>query len=102
VTLGSPPPGYERLVLRNACCERPQRVLGSERGDIGRVPGDDEVHSEHEGLRECRAAWLVGVSLQEYRELEAGDRTPSLGAFEGISELYGWPQTFVPVLRALV
>jgi DNA-binding XRE family transcriptional regulator len=57
---------------------------------------------KHEGLRECRAAWLVGVSVREYRELEAGDRTPSLGTFEGISELYEWPQTFVPVLRALV
>jgi hypothetical protein len=33
---------------------------------------------EREGLRVCRAAWLVGVSVREYREIEAGDRTPSL------------------------
>jgi hypothetical protein len=25
------------------------------------------------GLRECRAAWLFGLSVHEYRELEAGD-----------------------------
>ncbi len=50
---------------------------------------------KREGLRLCRAAWLVGVSVREYREIEAGDRTPSLGAYERISESYGWPQTFV-------
>ncbi len=27
-----------------------------------------------EGLRVCRAAWLFGVTLREYREIEAGDR----------------------------
>jgi hypothetical protein len=32
-----------------------------------------------------------GVSIREYRDLEAGDRSPS---FE-ICKLYGWPQTFV-------
>jgi hypothetical protein len=47
------------------------------------------------GLRECRAAWLVGVSVREYREIEAGDREPSPGTYERISELFGWPQTFV-------
>jgi hypothetical protein len=48
----------------------------------------------HEGLRVCRAAWLVGVSVREYREIEGGDREASLGMYEQISELYGWPQTF--------
>jgi transcriptional regulator with XRE-family HTH domain len=48
-----------------------------------------------EGLRVCRAAWLVGVSVREYREFEAGDRMPSLSTYERISELYGWPETFV-------
>jgi len=47
------------------------------------------------GLRVRRAAWLVGVSVREYREIEAGDRTPSPGTYERISELYGWPQTSV-------
>jgi predicted transcriptional regulator len=49
---------------------------------------------EREGLRVCRAAWLVGVSVREYREIEAGDRIPSLSTYERISELYGWPHTF--------
>jgi hypothetical protein len=38
---------------------------------------------------------LIGVSVREYREFEGGDGFPSLGTYERISELYGWPQTFV-------
>jgi hypothetical protein len=52
-----------------------------------------ERDRKREGLRVCRAAWLIGVSIRAYREIEAGDRTPSLGTYERISELYGWPQT---------
>jgi hypothetical protein len=54
---------------------------------------------KREGIRVCRAAWLVGVSVREYREIEAGDRTPSPGTYERISDLYGWPQTFVGQVR---
>jgi transcriptional regulator with XRE-family HTH domain len=50
---------------------------------------------KREGLRVCRAAWLIGVSVREYREIEAGDREPSPATYERISELYGWPQTFL-------
>jgi hypothetical protein len=42
-----------------------------------------------EGLRVCRAAWLVGVTVREYREMEAGDRTPNLVAYRRICKLYG-------------
>ena len=28
---------------------------------------------KREGLRVCRAAWLIGVSVREYREIDAGD-----------------------------
>ena len=52
---------------------------------------------KREGLRVCRAAWLVGVTVREYREMEAGDRVPSVDVYERLSELYGWPQTFVKV-----
>ena len=31
---------------------------------------------ERNGLRIARASWLVGVSVREYRELEAGARPP--------------------------
>jgi transcriptional regulator with XRE-family HTH domain len=50
---------------------------------------------KREGLRVCRASWLVGISIREYREIEAGDREPSPDTYERISELYGWPRTFV-------
>jgi transcriptional regulator with XRE-family HTH domain len=58
-------------------------------------PGMMQRARKREGLRVCRGAWLVGVSLREYREIEAGDRTPSLDTYRRISELYGWPQTFL-------
>jgi Helix-turn-helix domain len=57
---------------------------------------------KREGLRVCRAAWLVGVSVRENREIEAGDREPSPGAYERIAELYGWPQTFVGSSRDVI
>jgi Helix-turn-helix domain len=31
---------------------------------------------ERNGLRVARASWLVGVTIREYRELEAGARPP--------------------------
>jgi hypothetical protein len=30
-----------------------------------------------EGLRVCRAAWLLGVTVREYRELEAATGFPT-------------------------
>jgi hypothetical protein len=41
------------------------------------------------------AASLICVNIREYREIVAGDRTPNLDTYQRISELYGWPQTFV-------
>jgi hypothetical protein len=32
---------------------------------------------KREGLRVCRAAWLLGVTIREYREIEAGERWPT-------------------------
>jgi DNA-binding XRE family transcriptional regulator len=40
-------------------------------------------------------AMTIGVTARVYREIEAGDRTPSLDTYRRISELHGWPQTFV-------
>ena len=54
-----------------------------------------ERDRKREGLRVCRAAWLLGVSVREYQDLEAGDRFPESGTYERICKLYGWPQTFV-------
>jgi hypothetical protein len=36
-----------------------------------------ELGRRREGLRICRAAWLLGVTVREYREFEAGDASPS-------------------------
>jgi len=61
---------------------------------LAAYPGMMQRARKREGLRVCRAAWLIGISVREYREIEAGARTPSLGTYERISESYGWPQTF--------
>jgi transcriptional regulator with XRE-family HTH domain len=61
---------------------------------LAAFPAMLERDRKREGLRVCRAAWLVGVSVREYREIEAGDREPSLCTYERISELYRWPQTW--------
>jgi hypothetical protein len=42
-----------------------------------------------------RAAWELGVSIREYREIEAGSRWPTSETWHRICNLYGWPQTFV-------
>ena len=66
---------------------------------LAAYPGMMQRARKREGLRFCRAAWLAGVSVGGYREIEAGDREPSPGTYERISELYGWPQTFVGQVR---
>jgi hypothetical protein len=66
----------------------------------GRVPpAMVQRDRQREGLRVCRAAWLIGVTVREYREIEAGDRVPDPDAWDRICELYGWPQTFVGSAR---
>jgi hypothetical protein len=53
-----------------------------------------EADRKRWGLRVCRVAWLLGVSVREYRELEAGTTWPSFDTWDRMCELYGWPQTF--------
>jgi hypothetical protein len=62
---------------------------------LAAYPGMMQRARKCEGPRVCRAAWLVGISVLEYRKIEAGDREPSPGTYERISEFYRWPQTFV-------
>jgi hypothetical protein len=33
------------------------------------------------GIRECRTAWMLGMSVREYRELEAGEQATWLTRF---------------------
>jgi transcriptional regulator with XRE-family HTH domain len=42
-----------------------------------------------------QAAGRLGVSVREYRELEAGACSPSFETWDRICKLFGWPQTFV-------
>jgi DNA-binding XRE family transcriptional regulator len=42
-----------------------------------------------------RAAWELGVSIQEYRELEAGEQVPSWDTYDRIAVAFGWPSSFV-------
>lgn len=41
-----------------------------------------------------QVAWRLGVSIREYREIEAGERSPTLDTWDRICTTFGWPQTF--------
>jgi DNA-binding XRE family transcriptional regulator len=48
-----------------------------------------------------QAAWRLGVSVREYRGLDAGERWPNWETFHRVCELYGWTQSFVSsILRS--
>jgi len=49
---------------------------------------------EREGLRLCRAAWLVGVTVREYREIEAGERFPNIETWRRMCDVFQWPRSF--------
>jgi hypothetical protein len=45
------------------------------------------------GLRECRAAWLLRLTVREYRQLEAGEFTiVSSELWERMVKVFGWPR----------
>jgi predicted transcriptional regulator len=46
-----------------------------------------ERDRKRDGLRICRAAWLVGVSVREYREVEAGSCSPDSKTWGRICKL---------------
>lgn len=46
------------------------------------------------GWSVAQAAWRLGVTVREYRELEAGERSPSFETWDRVCKLYGWPQPF--------
>jgi hypothetical protein len=44
-------------------------------------------------MREAEAAWRFGVTIREYRELQAGGtRSPMFETWDRICKLYGWPR----------
>jgi transcriptional regulator with XRE-family HTH domain len=51
---------------------------------LAAYPGMMQRARKREGLRVCRAALLVGVSIREYQELEAGSRWPTFETWDRI------------------
>jgi hypothetical protein len=59
---------------------------------LAAYPGMMRRDRERLGLRECRAAWLLGLTVREYRALEAGEEPlPVCRVWERMVALYGWP-----------
>ena len=46
------------------------------------------------GFTAGQVAWRLGVKPQEYRELEAGTRSPDFDTWDRICKPYGWPRAF--------
>lgn len=63
---------------------------------LPRMLEDDRRRS---GWSVGQAAWRLGISVREYRELEAGARSPSFETWDRICKLVGWAQTFVGTRR---
>ena len=53
-----------------------------------------EPSRKRQGLRVCRAAWLIGVTVREYREKEAGERVPYFDTWRRMCDVFGWPRSF--------
>jgi predicted transcriptional regulator len=62
---------------------------------LPRMLEEDRMRS---GWSVGQVAWRLGITVREYRELEAGERWPNWETFHRILDLFGWPQTFVTVL----
>ena len=56
---------------------------------LAAYPGMMQRARNCEGLRVCRPAWPLGISVREYRELEAGTRYPTFETWDRICKLYG-------------
>lgn len=46
-----------------------------------------------------QVAWRLGVSVREYREIEAGERSPDWETWDRICKTFGWAQTFPSGIR---
>ena len=53
---------------------------------LAAYPGMMQRARKREGLRICRAAWLIGVTVREYRALEAGEGYPDFKTWDRICE----------------
>ena len=51
---------------------------------------------ERLGLRECRASWLLGLTVREYRAVEAGEAKVTSDLWKRMVEVFGWPVSYWP------
>lgn len=49
---------------------------------------------ERWGFTVGQLAWRLGVSVREYREIEAGARYPGFDTYDRIGKLFGWPRAW--------
>ena len=63
-------------------------------GAVAAFPKMLREDRERSGLTVDEIAWRLSVSRREYRELEAGKRSPTFVTWDRICKLYGWPQRF--------
>ena len=61
---------------------------------LAAYPGLMRRSRKREGLRVCRAAWLIGVSACEYRDIVAGERWPDFDTCERIRDALRWPRAW--------
>lgn len=65
------------------CGRRPSTSLSSVRGHARGVSEDDASISQRLRLRECRAAWLPGITVREYR---IGSKRVMIDSFQSTSD----------------
>jgi predicted transcriptional regulator len=61
---------------------------------VAALPTMLEEDRRRAGWSVGQAAWRLDVSVREYRELEAGDRTPTFETWDRICKLFGWARSF--------
>ena len=61
---------------------------------LAAYPGMMRRDRQRLGLLDCRAAWLLGLTVRQYRELEAGEAWISATTWERMVEVFQWPQAF--------
>lgn len=49
---------------------------------------------KREGLRVCRAAWLLGLTVRQYRALEAGELIPDPDLWRRMVAVFNWPRSW--------
>jgi predicted transcriptional regulator len=67
---------------------------------VAALPGMLEHDRKQAGWSVGQAAWRLGVSVREYREIEADERVPNRETFDRIGRTFGWARTFVVGPRA--